>query len=198
MLGWRRPQRECTKSDLLSRRRPETSLKEELILTAWLTELLGTEGHVTVWQECARAVVVFFWGLLLVRVGGRRIFGRWGAIDIVVAIVVGSNLSRAVTGSAPFTGTLLATALMILLHWVLARLAARYGRFTFITEGDPVRLVSQGKPCKRTLQKHGVSTTDINEALRQNGIIRLEDVGDMTLEPSGKISVSARSKAAVI
>ena len=127
--------------------------------------------------------------------GGRRIFGRWGAIDIVVAIVVGSNLSRAITGSAPFIGTLLATALMISMHWVLAHLAARYKPLTFITEGDPVRLISQGAPCKRTLLRNGVSANDINEALRENGVARLEDVGDMTLEPSGKIHVSARGDA---
>ncbi|HEY2024300.1 DUF421 domain-containing protein [Paraburkholderia sp.] len=164
-------------------------------MTQWFTELVGSQGHVTVAQECARATVVFFWGLLLVRVGGRRIFGRWGAIDIVVAIVVGSNLSRAITGNAPFIGTLLATALMIAIHWVLAHLAARYKRLTFITEGNPVHLISRGVPCKRMLQRNGVSANDINEALRQNGIARIEDVGDMTLEPNGKINVSPRPKA---
>jgi hypothetical protein len=39
-------------------------------------------------------------------VAGRRVFGRWAALDIVVAIVVGSNLSRALTGAAQLGGTL--------------------------------------------------------------------------------------------
>ena len=32
-------------------------------------------------------------------------FGRWSALDIVLAIITGSSLSRARTGSAPLWGT---------------------------------------------------------------------------------------------
>lgn len=38
-------------------------------------------------QECARAVLVFFYGLVLFFLAGRRAFARWSALDIVVAFV---------------------------------------------------------------------------------------------------------------
>jgi uncharacterized membrane protein YcaP (DUF421 family) len=38
--------------------------------------------------------------LAIVRFVGRRVFGEWAALDIIVSIVVGSNLSRALTGSS--------------------------------------------------------------------------------------------------
>lgn len=54
----------------------------------------------TTWsQDCARAVLVFICGLVLVRIAGRRVFGQWSALEIVVSIIIGSNLSRALTGS---------------------------------------------------------------------------------------------------
>ncbi|WP_250475851.1 YetF domain-containing protein [Caballeronia sp. GAFFF1] len=160
-----------------------------------LNDIFGTQGHVTVLQECARAAIVFCWGLFLVRVAGRRIFGRWAALDIVVAIIVGSNLSRAVTGNAPLTGTLVATAFMIAAHWVVAHLASRYRLWTFIAEGSPVTLFSQGKPCEKALMRYGVSENDINEALSENGVDDVEDVQKITLEPSGKISVSKQKRS---
>jgi len=55
--------------------------------------------------------VIFAFGLALVRLAGRRVFVRWAALDIVVAVVVGSNLSRALTGTAPLGGTLAASTL---------------------------------------------------------------------------------------
>ena len=90
--------------------------------------VFGSTGHISWWQECVRAIAIFAYGLILVRLAGRRIFGRWAALDIVVAIIIGSNLSRALTGNAPFGGTLAACALLVALHWVLAQgVAVRRG-----------------------------------------------------------------------
>ncbi len=38
--------------------------------------LFGSTGQITWGQECARAVVIFGYGLVLVRIAGRRIFAN--------------------------------------------------------------------------------------------------------------------------
>ncbi len=38
--------------------------------------VFGPTGHVTWWQECDRALVVFIYGLAIVRIAGRRVFGK--------------------------------------------------------------------------------------------------------------------------
>ena len=52
------------------------------------------------------------YGILCIRVAGRRTFSNLTPLDIFVAIVVGSNISRAMTGKAPFVSTLAATLLL--------------------------------------------------------------------------------------
>ena len=42
-------------------------------------------------QECARAALILAYGLAVVRLVGRRVFGKWTALDIVVSIMVGSK-----------------------------------------------------------------------------------------------------------
>ena len=96
------------------------------------------------YQECARAALIFVYGLVLVRIAGRRIFGKWSALDIVVSIIIGSNLSRALTGSAPLWGTLIATTLLVALHWVLARLVAAFPGFSRVVEGRSIELARHG------------------------------------------------------
>lgn len=65
------------------------------------------------WQESIRAAIIFLYGLVLIRFLGRRAFGKQLSLDILLAIVIGSNLSRAMTGDAPFFQTIIATAAIL-------------------------------------------------------------------------------------
>ena len=156
---------------------------------SFLAEIFGTNSGLSWWQECARAVVILFYGLALVRVAGRRVFGKWSALDIVVSIIVGSNLSRALTGNAPLLGTLLATTLLMMLHWILAQLAARSPRISELLEGAQIVLVRDGKADPACLKKQSISHADLNEALRQQSLEHVGHARLISLEPSGKITV---------
>jgi uncharacterized membrane protein YcaP (DUF421 family) len=145
-------------------------------------------------QECARSVVVFIWGFLLIRIAGRRIFGQWSALDTVVAIMAGSNLSRAITGSAQLFGTMAATAVLVALHWALAKLATHSHTADRILEGKAVELAAEGVLHADRMKKWSVSGTDLAEAMRQSGLSSLEEVRSVTLEPSGAIHVSKGAK----
>lgn len=153
---------------------------------AWL---FGSDPHLTIRHECARAAVIFAYGLLLVRVAGRRVFGKWSALDIVVSIVVGSNLSRALTGGAPLVGTLVATTGLMIAHWLLAQAAARSPLLSRWLEGRAVDLASRGRTDQSLRMWHGVSQADLDEAVRQRGLASAEEADRITLEPSGTITV---------
>jgi uncharacterized membrane protein YcaP (DUF421 family) len=160
----------------------------------WLTQVFGAEHMITWWQECARAVLIFGFGLLLVRLLGRRTFAKWAAVDIVVAIVVGSNLSRALTASAPLWGTLAASLLLMLLNWGMARAAACWPAFSTAVEGDPIELVTAGVAHSNRMRASGVSQTDLNEALRNASLEASDKALNVTLEPSGRITVVKRAE----
>jgi len=154
-----------------------------------LDAIFGSGPDLAWYQECARAVLISLYGLALVRIAGRRIFGKWSALDIVVSIIIGSNLSRALTGGAQLWGTLAATTLLVALHWVLARLVVASPGFSRIVEGRPAELVCHGTVRGSALERHAVSQADLNEALRQAGVEDIAAAKTVTLEPSGKITV---------
>lgn len=154
-----------------------------------LIAVFGPKGDITWWQECLRAVLILLYGLVLVRLAGRRVFGKWSALDIIVSILVGSNLSRALTGSAALWGTLAATTLLMALHWLLAHLAARSTTFSKLVEGAPIQLGGGGGLDRSALIRDSISQHDLEEALHQNGIDEVGDSRLILLEPSGKITV---------
>jgi uncharacterized membrane protein YcaP (DUF421 family) len=156
---------------------------------AMLDGLLGTMGHVTWTQECVRGLLVFLYGLVVLRIAGRRVFGKWSALDFIVSIMIGSNLSRALTGNAPLWGTLAATTLLLVLHWLLARAAAHSTRLSRLLEGHAIPLGRGGKVDVSALRRHGVSGADVDQALRAAGLEAASGTRLVVLEPSGRISV---------
>ena len=60
-----------------------------------------------------------FYGLVMLRLRGRRTFAQMSAVDLIISIIVGSNLSRAMTGGVPFLGTMVFVAVLVALHPML-------------------------------------------------------------------------------
>jgi uncharacterized membrane protein YcaP (DUF421 family) len=152
-------------------------------------DLFGTEHNMSLAQECARTVLIFLYGLLLLRLSGRRTFADWSAFDIILSIIIGSSLSRALTGDAPLLGTFAAAAVLTVLHVLVGYLVASNTTLSRVIEGGPVELAIDGRIDHRARRRTMISEYDIREALRARG---LEDVGDtkrIVLEASGAITV---------
>jgi uncharacterized membrane protein YcaP (DUF421 family) len=157
-----------------------------------LTVIFGIQNHLTAAQEGARAILIFVYGLVLLRLSGPRMFGRWSALDIVISIMIGSALARAMTGNAPLAGTMVAAAVMAFLHVGLAHWVARNGRLASWVEGEPTILVDHGHIDHQARMRMRISEADLREGLRQEGIDgerHVQNVKVMALEPSGKLSV---------
>ena len=155
--------------------------------------LVGREGEAILWwQMGARGVLVFLFGLLLVRVAGKRVFGKWGAFDIILSVIIGSNLSRALTGNAPFVQTLAVTAALVVLHRLLAAVAARVDWLSPAIKGRPARLIRDGEVDRKALIRHGLGENDLQAALRCAGVEAPHAVSGAWLERNGQISVIPR------
>jgi uncharacterized membrane protein YcaP (DUF421 family) len=161
-------------------------------MAQFLIAVFGVKDHLTIAQEGARAVLIFAYGLVLLRMIGSRLFGRWSALDFVLTIMVGSALARAMSGGAPLLGTMIAAAIWAVLHSALAYGTARSVRLARILEGKEVYLIRDGRIDHAARIRNLISEADLREALRQHGIDGESNAGKvkaMTLEPSGKLSV---------
>jgi uncharacterized membrane protein YcaP (DUF421 family) len=157
-----------------------------------LEAIFGGMKDLTLGQECARAALCFFYGLIMLRLSGRRTFAQMSAIDLVISIIVGSNLSRAMTGGVPFWSTLASVAVLVGLHLILAHLVARNAKLARWVEGRPITLASDGVINDEARLGCKISMADLDEALREKGLDGIAAIGQakkLVLEPSGKISV---------
>jgi uncharacterized membrane protein YcaP (DUF421 family) len=155
-----------------------------------LHAFIGSEGQDIGWlQMSLRAALIFLLGVLIVRFAATRAFGKWSALDIILAVIVGSNLSRALTGSAPFLPTLIATVLLVILHGLLAMAAARWSWLSTLTKGSSVWLVKDGEMDEAAMRRAGIGEGDLRMALRAAGHNDLASVKAASLERNGDINV---------
>lgn len=152
-------------------------------------EIFGSDAqHILWWQMIPRGILVFLLGLVLLRLFGRRAFGKQNPLDIVLAIIVGSNLSRAMTANAALLPTLVATAALVFLFWLMEHASARWKPLGWLVKGEPIHLVRQGTRDLAAMRAAAVTEDDIREAARSAGLGGLEQVKDAVLERNGRIS----------
>ncbi len=159
----------------------------------WFRMLIGPDdGNADALQLSVRAGLMLLFGIVCLRIAGRRTFSQSSPLDIVVAIVIGSNISRVMTGHVTFWPSLTATLVLALLHRLLMLATLHWHGLGRLLKGEPVAVIREGQLDEIGLRRNGVSRADLLESLRQEHVAGPEDVALATLERSGRISVVPR------
>jgi uncharacterized membrane protein YcaP (DUF421 family) len=146
-------------------------------------------GSLDLYQIAARAVAVYIIGVVIVRLGKSRLVGRVSALDILVGFILGSLLSRGITGHASLSGTAMGSAGVVATHWLFTWLAAHWHAFGNLTKGHAVQLVSDGLPLPANMSASHISKHDLIEAARLRGIATIGDIAEAYKERNGEISI---------
>ena len=132
--------------------------------------LLGIGAdELTPGQMALRAVLTFVITVVIVRLGNKRLFGKGTAFDLVVAIMIGSVMSRAITNASALLATWLAGVVLIGMHWLLATLSYHLDWFGPLVKGHPVLLIKDGEIQRDGMREGGVSRADLEQAFRAQG-----------------------------
>lgn len=149
---------------------------------------LGTDT-LNAGQMAIRAVLTFTVTVAIIRLGSKRLFGKGTAFDYIVAIMIGSIMSRAITGSSPLLPTWVAGAVLVALHWLLAWLSARVAWFGPAVKGNPIELIRDGEVLEDGMREASLSRNDLDQALREHGASDPSGIRRAVLERDGTISV---------
>ncbi|KUG06422.1 DUF421 domain-containing protein [Solirubrum puertoriconensis] len=157
-----------------------------------INDLLGlqaTAETISPLQMALRAVVVFIVALLLLRFSGKRTFGSTYSFDVVLKIIIGSVLGRAVVAASPFGATLLACVVMVGLHRLVASATYRSPALGRLIKGKAVVLAENGKLHHENMRAHNVTEHDVQEGVRSAANTDdLEQLAAVRLERDGSIT----------
>lgn len=146
----------------------------------------------TLYQVAARAAVVYLIGLAIVRIGKSRLLSRLTGIDLLLGFILGSLLSRGITGGASISSTAVASAAIVFLHWTLTKLTCHWHGLGTLIKGHAKLVVDDGKPLADALRSSNISEHDLLEELRLHGVSDVSEVKQAYKERNGEISVIRR------
>jgi uncharacterized membrane protein YcaP (DUF421 family) len=170
-------------------------------LGAFLHQMFGgdmPEEPLALYQIAARAAVVYLGGLIVVRIGKSRLISRTTSLDVILGFILGSLLSRGITGHASISGTLLSSAVIVTVHWELTAIACRSHRFGNLLKGNPALVVDNGRIIYKAMRHSHISDHDLIEQLRLRGVDNLHDVRAAFKERNGEISVLTQKSPQVL
>ncbi len=141
------------------------------------------------WQMIPRTVVVYVVALLLIRIGKRRFLGGYTTFDILLGFVVGSVMSRAITGTITLTNMIFVVATLVGIHWLIA-VITYYFDTNNVVKNSERQLVKDGEINEDAMRKSKLGENDLLQAMRQKGKVEsLDKVKSAYLERDGSITV---------
>jgi uncharacterized membrane protein YcaP (DUF421 family) len=159
-------------------------------------QILNAGEETANWYQMAlRAVLIYFSALLFVRIGEKRFMGKSTAFDVILGIIFGSVISRAINSTGAILETLVASLVLVTLHWLSALISFHSDRLGDFFKGTTRELVRDGEILWDEMQKSHISQKDLMGQVRSEGNTEdFESVKKAVLERSGKISVIKASK----
>lgn len=136
-----------------------------------------------------RAAIVFPYILLLFRIMPRKLFSGSSALDIGVLVLIGSSLSRALTGNAALLPTLAATGALVAMYVALSALARRSELVSVLVKGRRLTVIEDGRVNLSALRGAQLGVRDLEEQLRLKGVRQTGELSRAYLERNGGLSV---------
>jgi uncharacterized membrane protein YcaP (DUF421 family) len=141
-----------------------------------------------------RAIFLFFFMYLLMRVVGRRELSSLEPFDLLLLIVLGDAIQQGLTqDDYSVTGAVIVIVVFGLLTTGVSYASFRFPRLRIVLDGEPIVVVQDGKPILRNLRRERVTVEELAEAARLQQIAKIEDVAWAVLETSGQISFIKKS-----
>jgi uncharacterized membrane protein YcaP (DUF421 family) len=136
-----------------------------------------------------RATVIYWFLWLVVRGTGKRSLAEISPLDLLIIVVLGDFVQQGVTGEdMSVTGAIIVVSTFVL--WMLlGDLVARRSRTVRrVFEGEPVIVVSDGKPLVDRIRIERLTLDEVYGAAREHGFGDLTDVKVGVLEADGNFS----------
>jgi uncharacterized membrane protein YcaP (DUF421 family) len=153
-------------------------------------KIFGEGKDLSVSQMCCRAFVVYFIALILIRIAGRRTFGKKSAFDNAIALILGAVLSRGVVGASAFVPTVTSCLVLVSLHRLLAWLSTKSDFIRQHIKGENLLLFQHGEILHDNLRQAIMNEKDLMSDVRTKGSLdSLAAVKEIHMEPSGEVSV---------
>lgn len=160
-----------------------------------MMEIWSGSTDLPIYGFCIRALIVYIYIFLIVKILGQRTINAIDPIDFIFSVVIGDILGEPLSnGDAPLAGPFAAAAIISIFHLSLCLIALKTPRFRRIIEDEPIILIEKGKILNKQLRKVKMTIESLLMDLRLQNAADINEVDYAILESNGQISVIKKSQ----
>lgn len=146
------------------------------------------------WQQMlgiSLSALGFYIGLIFfTRLMGLRSFSKLSSHDFAMTVAIGSILASTVLSDSPaLLQGLLAVGVLFMIQAIVSIIRRKVKPVKTLIDNQPIILMAHGEYFWDNLKEANLSTSDVQEVLRKNGLKSKTEVFAVIMETTGDMSV---------
>lgn len=137
-----------------------------------------------------RSCAVYFFMVLALRVFGKRELSQLNSADIVLILLISNSVQNAMVGSnTSLEGGILAALALFVINYLFKRWINQSKTVKDWVLSKPQVLIHNGNVEFKTLARLGITSEELDEAIREHGVESHKNVKLAMFEIDGNISI---------
>ena len=141
-----------------------------------------------------RTFILYIVIMAAMRIMGKRQVGDMQPSDLVVSLLISEIAAMPIDNiDRPIVNGIIAVFLLVFLETALACISLKSGKLRRVVNGAPVIIINRGKVNRASLKRLRITTDELLETLRSQGVFDISTVEYAIIEPNGQLSVLEKS-----
>ena len=137
-----------------------------------------------------RALAVYLFVLLLLRIGGKRQLAQMSPTEFVAVLLISNAVQNSMNGGDnSLSGGFILAVVLIAASTLISYLTFRSKKFRHVFEGVPTILIHCGKLIEKNLKSERITRDELASMLRRQNVHHLEVIQEAILEPDGGLTI---------
>lgn len=137
-----------------------------------------------------RSVAVYFFMIIALRIFGKKELSQLNTADVILILLISNSVQNAMVGAnTSLYGGIIAAFSLFLINFIFKKVMLKSKFIKELVQDKPEILIHNGKTEFKTLARLGITSEELEEAMREHGIEYYKDVKLAMFEIDGNISI---------
>ena len=137
-----------------------------------------------------RSVAVYFFMIIALRIFGKKELSQLNTADVILILLISNSVQNAMVGAdTSLYGGMIAAFSLFLINFIFKKVMLKSKFIKGLVQDKPEILIHNGKTEFKTLARLGITSEELEEAMREHGIKYYKDVKLAMFEIDGNISI---------
>ena len=137
-----------------------------------------------------RSVAVYFFMIIALRIFGKKELSQLNTADVILILLISNSVQNAMVGAnTSLYGGFIAAFSLFLINFIFKKVMLKSKFIKGLVQDKPEILIHNGKTEFKTLARLGITSEELEEAMREHGIEYYKDVKLAMFEIDGNISI---------